>query len=502
MKKKHKKHKHSTLLLAALFLFLNSCVNGYNDNWEFSSNINGTELESPNPEEVKITKTADSKGKEVIKIEWPVVHGAGGYLFTLYNVDDPNTPIPVGEENEIIDGCSVTRSSEEDTKYQISIKTLGNEKYNNLDAKTATIINYTTLIPVSGIIPDGSDLAEYFTNNPIEKSDEEQAYELVPGGNYTLNSSLNLGLHSITLRGDKIHHPNVVYGKDGRLSTMGGLKLKFINFDCSNINSSSSNGSFLLLDSDPDESIKGHGDYYIIENDIVLQSCGIKNINRHLLYDNNKKYCPKTFRVQDCIISLNSTKQIIYFQGGFINNLMLLNNTIYSPEGVSCQYFIQYNNSGRPDRAGFPNGNINLSNNTLYSVAKTDKMANYSGMRSNLVTLTLVENLFVDCGNKEVVRHLAGNNRNMTRNISNNCYWYEGGFKDDEEMGQSHGDNSEANKAPSSGFYEDPKFIGPINNVNPLRVNFTPTGKEILKREVGDPHWLPNKAEINNGTLN
>lgn len=492
---KKKQRKYSTLFIIMLLFLINSCANGYKDNWEFSSIVSDTELESPDPKKVEIAKVTDSKGKELMMIEWAVVHGASGYLFTLYNVDDPKTPIPVDEENEVIDGCSVTRPLQEDTKYQISIKTLGNEKHNNKDAKTATILDFTTLIPVTAIIPDGSDLTEYFTNNPIEKSDEEQAYELVPGGNYTLNEPLNLGTHSITLRGDKVNNPNVVYGKDGRLSTMGGLKLKFINFDCGNINSDSSNGSFLLLDSNPDESIKGEGDYYIIENDIVIQSCKIKSINRYLFYDNNKKYCPKTFRVQDCIISLNSKNQIIYSKGGFINNLMLFNNTFYSPEGISCEYFIQYNNSGRPDRAGFLTGNINLSNNTLYAVAKTNKMANYSGMRSNKVTLTLIKNLFVDCGNKEVVRHLAGNNRNMIRNIANNCYWYEGGFEPTEEMGQSHGDNSDANGAPSSGFYEEAKFIGPINNIDPLKVDFTPTGLEILNREVGDPNWLPNKTK-------
>lgn len=497
MKKKNKLllKVQSYFAVVSTLLLLFSCANGYNDEWSFSSSVTNTQLKSP--EEIEITTKTNEKGEDLLQIEWSVVHGAGGYQFTLYNIDDPESPTPVGEENEVIDGCTVSRIVQEDTRYKISILTLGNDKYNNKGAEQPSILEHSTLVPTIATIPDGSDIAEFFNQNPIKQSKEEQAYELIAGGNYTINSELKFGLNWITLRGDKINRANVVYGIDGRISTMGGLKIKFINFDCTNLNSGSSNSSFLLLDSNPDESIKGKGDYYIIEKDIAIQSCNIKGINKHLLYDNNKKYCSKTFRIQDCIISLNSTNEIIFPRGGFINDLTLMNNTIYSPEGVSCKYFIQYNNSGRPNRAGFVNGSINFYNNTLYGVAKTNQMANYSGMRSNSVTLRLTKNLFVDCGNKEVVRRLSGGNRNMVRVIANNCYWYEGGFKDNEEMGDGTGDNAEANGSPSSGFYEDANFVGPINNINPIDVVFVPTGTEILKRGVGDQRWLPLN-DINN----
>jgi hypothetical protein len=58
------------------------------------------------------------------------VKGAGGYEFTLYNVDDFEKPIVIGVEKEVIDGCSAVREVEADTKYMAAIRTLGNEQYN------------------------------------------------------------------------------------------------------------------------------------------------------------------------------------------------------------------------------------------------------------------------------------------------------------------------------------------------------------------------------------
>lgn len=45
------------------------------------------------------------------------MHGAEGYEFSWYVVDDPENPIAV-VEGEFIDGCSVELEVEEDTKYK------------------------------------------------------------------------------------------------------------------------------------------------------------------------------------------------------------------------------------------------------------------------------------------------------------------------------------------------------------------------------------------------
>lgn len=87
---------------ACTTLLLGSCINGYDDDWTFSSGVSGVTLTSPAADGVKFTQNPE--GTEVT-VEWPVVMGAGGYEFTAYNVDDPENPVPVGRP-DTIDGCS------------------------------------------------------------------------------------------------------------------------------------------------------------------------------------------------------------------------------------------------------------------------------------------------------------------------------------------------------------------------------------------------------------
>lgn len=466
-----------------------SCAQGFDGHETFASSVTNAQLESPGADKITVSSVVNTKGEEEFKIEWPVIYGAGGYQFSLYIVDDPDNPIVVGEEDEILDKCYTQRAKQEDTKYKIMIKTLGNEKYNNTTASRATELDYSTLVPKVAEIPNGTDLAEYFATNPIQSDGTEQAYELVTGGNYTINGTLDFGLNWITLRGDKIDHAKITYGNAGRMTTMGGLRLKFIDFDCSEVQSSDSNAALLLFNSVPDASILGTGNYYIINNEVAIQSCNITGINRYLVYDNNKQYCAEKLRIQDCIIALNSTTEIIYMQGGFVNELSLIQNTFY---GLieSGSYFLRYNNSGRPDRAGFVRGAIALYNNTFYNIVKNGQMGNYSGMNNAMNDLKMTKNLFVNCGNRDVVRRISGGGTNMVRTLVDNCYWFEGGFTSGQEMGHSQGDNTTANKSVATGFYEETSFTGPINDANTHNVNFTPTGTEILRRGVGDPRWL------------
>lgn len=487
--------KASGLIFAAAILVFSSCTDGYKDDWEFTSDVRDSQLESPDPSKITVTTVTNATGGQDLKITWPVIHGAGGYQFSFYNVDDPDNPIVIGTENEIIDGCTAIRDRADDTRYKIVIKTLGNTELNNTGATAATEAAYTTFIASVATIPSGSDLADYFTQNPIQGKDSiELVYELEPGGNYTLNSLLDFGTKWITLRGDKVNRPYVTYGEEGRLSITAGFKLRFIDFDCSAVPASSSNGAFLLLSATPNPAIleTQNSNHYAIHTDVMIESCNIKGINRHLLYDSRVKYCLENFRIQDCIISINSTERIINTNagGGYINGLTLTRNTFYGLVN-SSSYLIQYGSSGRPDRGGYLRGNISLYNNTFYNIVNNGQIGNYSGMNSALVDLNMTKNLFVNCGAKYVVRRISGGGTNMVRNLQYNCYWYDGGFASGEEMGHNQGDNATANKAPATGFYDETSFTGPIDDMDPSNVNFTPTGSQIISNGVGDPRWLP-----------
>ncbi len=487
--------------ICLLFIGLVSCAEGFNDDEVFNSGVTDTQLESPDASKFVVSSVSIG-GEEGFLITWPVVYGAGGYSFTLYNVDDPDNPVVVGVENQYIDGCSTNRPKQEDTKYKVVVKTLGNLKYNNSEAISPSEYSFTTLTPSVATIPDGADLAEYFTNNPIQSSTTEQAYDLVAGGSYTLNNSLDFELNWVTLRGDKVNHPTITYGSNGRLLTKSGLKLKFIDFDCNAMPATSGSAALLALNADPvatEFTTIGTGGYFQIEKDIVIQSCNIQGINKFLFWDNNKKYCVKTFRIDDCIIALNSAAQIIYAQGGGIKDLILSKNTFYGLV-ASSSFFIQYNSGARgtTDRMGYPGASICLYYNTFYNVVSNGQMGNYNGMAQASTELKLTQNLFVNCGNKEVVRRLSHSSNNPVRTLLYNCYWYDGGFTTSQEMGHANGDKS------GTGFYATTTFTGPISNPDPELVNFTPTlsnftiadGSPAIfapdyAEKVGDPRWLP-----------
>lgn len=240
MKSKHLflQETKTTLLIAMALVSFSACIDGYKDDWTFSSDVKGVTLESPKSEEISFKPSPDGTS---LKIEWPVVHGAGGYQFSLYIVDDPDNPKVVGEENEIVDGCSVERKLKDDTNYKAIIKTLGNSEYNNNDATSSTEAVFTTLIPTYAVIPEG-DIAEWFANNPLptDKEGEELAYVLKANGNYTLSAPIDFGKQKVTFRGEKIGHAKITYGADGRICTSAGIKIKFIDFDCSAVNGASS----------------------------------------------------------------------------------------------------------------------------------------------------------------------------------------------------------------------------------------------------------------------
>lgn len=474
--------KHLWLTKRSMFCFMTallfmSCIEGYKDDWTFSSGVEGVTLESPDAEGITVTKSADGSK---MTVEWPVVFGAGGYQFSLYIIDDPENPVPVGEENVFIDGCSVERPLLEDTNYKISVKALGNPKYNNEEAPDPTEINYSTMLPAT-IIPDGTDLATYFTTEIIPDATTETAYELVAGGQYTLSAPIDFKGHWITIRGNKVDHPTLTYGEAGRLNTYGGLTLKFINFDCSAIKSDSDDGSLLSLSATPDPAILGTGDHYVISKPIVIQSCDIKGINRHLFFDNQVKYVVLNMLIKDCILELNTVSEgVIYLTkgNGFVNDFTISNSTVYSLV-ESNKYFLRYGNSGRPDRAGLVGGSINFYNNTFYNVVKTGQMGNYSGMNSALVRLNVMQNIFVDCGSQNVIRRLSAGGNNMTKTLKDNCYWYDGAFPQEGEIDHNNGDKS------GTGYGVDPLFSDAAGH------NFTVGNSTVISKRSGDPRWLP-----------
>lgn len=462
----------TNLLCFVIFLSISSCVDGYKDDYEYTSDVRNTTLESPKAEDVAFVASADG---ETVTISWPVVHGAGGYSVSFYNVDDPDNPVAIGIENEVVDGCSTTREIVEDTKYRLDIKTLGNEKYNNKEALSEEAVSYSTLLPTYAVIPSGTDLAVYFAANPIPESKEELAYDLEDGGSYTMSDDLLLGTTNVTIRGNKINHPTVKMTTGAFLTDGAGLKIKFIDFDCVDF----SKNAFITYNTTLNPKLVA-SDWICVTSSVVVSNCNITALPKPFLFDSNKKYAIQTLLVKNCVISLSAAGQrFLYMQGGIIKDLTIDSSTIYYTEPAST-YFIQYNSNRITAVAawGWTSGGIKLANSTFWQAAKTGQMGNYSGLAQKNNYLTIQKCIFVDCGNGEVIRRLGGGGGNFTRNFDSNTYWFDGAFAE-KELTTNPKDDSGTHIAT------DPQLQSPANG------NFTVQGAAQLAARTGDPRWLP-----------
>lgn len=171
------------MLLMTVALFV-SCAKGFDGEETFASNVHDSQLASPELSKSCFSSVVNADGTESIRVTWDVVPGAGGYYCHVDNVDDPANPVVVYDGT--VDGVSFLFDKADDTKYSVSVKTLGNEKLNNTAAPDPTVYAYSTMVEAQ-VIPVGTDIADFINSHLIDTEDE-QAFELQANGNYTLNS--------------------------------------------------------------------------------------------------------------------------------------------------------------------------------------------------------------------------------------------------------------------------------------------------------------------------
>lgn len=480
--------KTAVIMLSFLALILGSCIDGYKDDPEWSSGVENITLESPNADGVTISPSADGS---TLHIQWPVVMGAGGYQFSLYIVDDPDNPIVVGEENQTIDGTVAERDMLEDTYYKVVIKSLGNEKFNNKEAENATEIAYNNLLPVTAVIPNGTNLTEYFTENPIPASITELCYELEAGGEYTMSGDVPIGMTSVTFRGNKVNHAKVNLNSGSFVNSGAGLKLKFIDFDCTSFEGTSSS-ALIQMDTNFDEAAAGSlstNGYIVIptSSPIAIQSCEIKGLKQYLFYDNGKKYGIGTFLINDCIIGQNTSTfnaATIRFARGMVKDMVFSNSTFYNEVPAHGSNRIIQISSGhvgnvRPTMETWANGSNTISNCTFYQFSKGAQSFNSNGAMGQRTDKVTVQNCVVVDTSEDggFIRRLRRGNTTAIFEASNNSYWYNGAFPSGEISGGRDESGTHIESDPQLTYLGDGKF--------------TMTGSEQISKRVGDPRWLP-----------
>ena len=134
-------------MTVALFV---SCTKGFDGEETFTSNVHDSQLASPELSKSSFSSVVNADGTESIRVTWDVVPGAGGYYCHVDNVDDPTNPVVVYDGT--VDGVSFLFDKADDTKYSVSVKTLGNEKLNNTAAPDPTVYAYRTTVTLSTVI--------------------------------------------------------------------------------------------------------------------------------------------------------------------------------------------------------------------------------------------------------------------------------------------------------------------------------------------------------------
>lgn len=463
-------HKKSMgVALMALLALFTACDKGVDADEVFVSNVTNSTLQSPKAEDVTMTLSPD--GAKLV-VTWPVVHGAGGYEFTLYNVDDAEKPIVVGTEKEVIDGCSATRAVESDTQYKIVIRTLGNEKYNNEDSKAASELAYSTLAPSDATI-EGGDINAWLAANPIpaDKIGQEYTINLVGGKEYTVNDVIDFANQQVTIRGNKVNHAKITMTGKASFLTNNGFKLKFVDIVC---NEEYTGTTLLGTSATPDEGSKVATGEYVVSNPIMLQGCNVTGLKSYLFYDMNKvKYCIDYLGFSDCNIQMQQKDVLVRAAKSSIIRMDIVKSTLWSTQQAG-KFFMQISGQAPDKITGRTGAEFNFLNTTFYNIAYNKDFVNWNSYRGKpSVFLNFQSTLFVDCGNNDITNKMQGN-ANMKHDYKNNGYWYNGAEGKD--------------KYDTSATFSDPQMVDPKNG------DFTLRSAEHIAKRIGDPRWLPEEV--------
>ncbi len=506
MKKMTLKKLFGGICCAAMAMFAVSCAQGVDDE-VFKSDVSNVQLTSPDVEGFVISSQTNSDGSESLVVEWPQVYGAGGYYVTVAIVDDPANPTFLnwkgqahegeGEEG-FVDGCRIVFEKLEDTNYEVRIRTAGNEKLNNTEAAEPSVFSYSTLVPAEKVT--GTDIAEFINNYMAENAETllashqadanfEIAFELEAGQEYTMNSKIDLGLITTTIRtNSKTNNARVIMGEDSGFILQAGLKVKFVNFDCS----LSKQNAFFELSSTPDESIKdanllykgGNATYkqlgaskgaYIIEDPIVLQDCLVKNMPKSFVYS-SKGYGLMDLRIVRSIVQMKneSGQQFILMQSGNtgIKDMTFSESTVFDT-ATKGLYFIALNNQNRPKIFGSAasTSSWRFEASTLYFTGKrSDRTKADSGHTNYFIDMIFY--------NVQQLNRFYG-----TFEYSNTTVYEDSG------TAQSYDAEVAAGGAPVN-----PGFVGPIAELDLTQknggVNLQPTAAPCVDGKRGDPRWF------------
>lgn len=493
-------------LIVAFMLLLGSCAQGYDSPDGFDVGVNNQQVITPSADSVRFVVNTEGTNAT---ISWPLVYGAKGYEVTFENVDNPDSAYVIDNySNTLVDGSSMTVTVTEDSRYKLTIRSIGDPKRGNTDDPNAVVVNLSTLVPAIATIPDGSDIYT-FIQDSVKKDTtfgqipNEVAIELVSGGKYTLSGPIDFAGQKLTFRGDKVKRAEVKVTGTGGLLTYSGLKIKFINFDMSEstaisfISMTSANLPVTIRSQNLGYTRAGSpiNDIYIVQDPIYIANCWFKNLPNSFLYDNGITCAYWHFVITDCIVQMRNvgTYPFVNLQtrGRAVKNITVQNSTLYNTGDCSA-YFMRYSNSSNsnPQKIFGDMSSFYSSTSITFSKATLSKTYNRQQFANNLngtgMTVNVDHCIFYDC--YEPVRRAFSIGAMKTFKFN---FWYAVTNPTQNSSEPTRTDNS---GAPFASLY-DPKFVGDVTQSLDFAlpnggIDFTPTEYEITSNMGGDPRWL------------
>ncbi|MDO4758700.1 MAG: DUF4992 family lipoprotein [Rikenellaceae bacterium] len=495
MKKMTLRKLFGGLCCAAMVLFAASCAQGVDDE-SWSAGVTNTQLEPPTIEDSCFDVISTSEGEKV-QFTWPVVFGANGYHVTVVEESNPDTPIV----DEQVDGQTIAFAMIEDTNYNITVKSMGNDRYNNTESAAGEYVfsTYGTLQE----IPNGSDIAEWITANYIapEKEIFGLVYQLEAGGQYTLNNPIDFNLDKVMVRTADASNPAIItVSEGGCFQTQAGLKVLNIKFDCT----AQTSEGLIAMSPTPDPSIEnkvlgytgGNSGNYLVLKPIIVENVWIKNLPKALLYDSKQKYAVKDFRILNCLIQCKNgtgTSFLDFDNGGIVlRDMTVENNTIWNVSTNKSGYVIRFSNGSNSQKAFGSNSSVQSNvnhvwnNNTFAKMMTGKDFANNMPTRANAY-FTMTNNNFFDC--YRLYQYLQNN---ATTHCKDNVIWYVETSPQSNDTGSRKPDTGDAffakleeGTTPNANAADLPVIDLNAENGG---VNFKASG--ALSSTVGDPRWL------------
>ena len=491
------------VLLGAVALLMTACAaDGYDDDERYTSNVTGSSLTSPKVESIKVSPSADGKSQT---ITWDVVKGAEGYLFSFYDMGNPDEPIV---KDSLIDGCTVTVKREEDMNYRIDLRTAGNAKLNNAEAPETTQYTFSTFTATYKTIPAGSDLNEWFAANPLpaDSIGVNLNYDLEAGGQYTLSGTLDFNVNAVTLRStSKVNHATINFTGEATINFAAPFNMKYVDVDCTAQEISSTNHGIFAFSKDPSAApigteidAKYKWEKPMIEKPVTFVNSNFKNVRSYFFWDHQQTVCIMTMLIDNCVVQLAPEKDFaggVFWtnkgsdnNGSHINELYITNSTFY--ELPDCEhdykYFYQAGMKRGEDIYADKNvatNTVSYTNSTFYHVTwNGGQWGNYNGMGGRSYAIwVMTDCIFVDCSPSGVPRRFLHGKKNQSHvTFNNNTY-----MKADGTFHDIQSDGSHEYDLSGTVIEEDPQFA------NPAIGDFHISGATQIARKTGDPRWLP-----------